>query len=170
MNPLTTHSLNIRAVNDSDAAQIANIYNYYIENTIVTFEEEAVTAQEISQRIDEAIDAKLPYMVAESNQQILGYAYASKWKGRCAYRFAVEVTVYLAKSATGQGVGSQLYTQLFSALRDQSYHIAIAGISLPNPASIALHEKFGMAKAGHFSEVGYKFGNWVDVGYWQCHL
>ena len=131
---------------------------------------ELVSTEEISQRIDEAKDAKLPYLVVETDGIVNGFAYASKWKGRCAYRFAVEVTIYLSSTAAGGGMGTRLYQQLFQQLREQSYHVAIAGISLPNPASIGLHEKFGMQKVGHFKEVGYKFGNWVDVGYWQCKL
>jgi len=152
----------------SDADDIAAIYNHYIEQTVVTFEEDAVTAEDIATRIAETAHQELPYMVAEdSGGTVIGYAYASKWKGRCAYRYSVEVTVYLAPDQGGQGVGTQLYQHLFEWLGKSGFHVAIGGISLPNPASIALHEKFGMEKVGHFHEVGFKFGEWVDVGYWQ---
>ena len=160
----------IRAATQDDAQAIATIYNYYIDNSIITFEEEQVTAAEIAERINETAAEQLPYLVLEKDGVVQGYAYASKWKGRCAYRYSVETTVYLAHDAGGNGFGTQLYETLFDELRNRSYHIAIAGISLPNDASIALHEKFGMEKVAHFKEVGFKFGKWVDVGYWQCSL
>lgn len=160
----------IRAATNDDAQAIADIYNHYIEHSIITFEEEPVTAEEIAQRIAETAAEDLPYLVLQADDKVLGYAYASKWKGRCAYRYSVETTVYLASTAGGNGYGTLLYDRLFEELRARSYHIAIAGISLPNEASIALHEKFGMEKVAHFKQVGYKFGDWVDVGYWQCTL
>jgi len=160
----------IRPARSSDSQRIADIYNYYITNSAVTFEEQTVTAAEIVSRIQETKSGQLPYIVAESDGEIVGYAYASKWKGRCAYKFSVEVTVYLSPDATAQGHGSRLYEVLFAELRQRSYHIAIAGIALPNPVSVALHERFGMEKVAHFKEVGFKFGHWVDVGYWQVKL
>ena len=160
----------IRQARESDSEVLAGIYNHYIANTVVTFEEEAVNAQEFASRLAETEDAELPWLVAEVGGEIAGYAYASKWKGRCAYRFSVEVTVYLSPDHTGCGLGSDLYTALFVALKEKSYHSVMGGIALPNPASVALHEKFGMEKAAHFEEVGFKFGRWVDVGYWQCKL
>ncbi|MFT7527459.1 MAG: L-amino acid N-acyltransferase YncA [Arenicella sp.] len=163
--------MKIRAAENKDAAVIAEIYSYYIATTTITFEEAAVTALDIQQRIADTRAAQLPYLVVvDESDLVLGYAYASKWKGRCAYRYTAEVTVYLGSGAAGKGLASGLYSQLFERLRQGSYHVAIAGISLPNAASIALHEKFGMRKVAHFSQVGFKFGNWVDVGYWQCEL
>ena len=91
-------------------------------------------------------------------------------KGRCAYRYSAEVTVYLDAAVVGQGLGTQLYTALFDSLRRSGCHVAIGGIALPNAASVALHEKFAMQKVAHFGEVGFKFGRWVDVGYWQLTL
>lgn len=158
----------IRAAENKDAQAIADIYNYYIENSVVTFEEQAVSKQDMVCRIEETYTEKLPYLVLEIDDRIIGYAYSSKWKGRCAYRYSVEVTVYLNIQIGGKGYGSQLYDRLFFQLAELGFHIAIAGISLPNEASIALHEKFGMKKVAHFAEVGFKFGEWVDVGYWQC--
>ena len=157
----------IRPATIDDANSVVAIYNYYIENTVVTFIEQAISAQNISDNISTAASDQLPYMVYELDGVVLGYAYASKWQGRCAYRYSVEVTVYLAVEATGQGIGSALYQALFQELEKRSYHVALAGIALPNDASIALHEKFGMRKVAHFEEVGFKFGQWVDVGYWQ---
>jgi len=160
----------IRQAENSDSQRIADIYNHYITSSVVTFEEQTVTAGEITGRIQETKAGQLPYIVAESDGEIVGYAYASKWKGRCAYKFSAEVTVYLSPDATAQGHGTRLYEVLFSELRKRSYHIAIAGIALPNPVSVALHERFGMEKVAHFKEVGFKFGRWVDVGYWQVKL
>ena len=160
----------IRPVSAGDADSIARIYNHFILNTIVTFEEQAVSAQEIAGRIAEVASASLPWLVAERDGQIIGYAYASKWKGRCAYRYSVESTVYLDPDCLGQGLGSALYERLFAALRERGMHVVIGGIALPNPASVALHERLGMKKAAHFSEVGFKLGKWIDVGYWQAIL
>lgn len=163
-------SVSIRTADAGDAAGIARIYNHYIEHTVITFEEAPVAAEDIAQRLEETLAANLPYIVATCEESILGYAYASKWKGRCAYRFSVETTVYLHPEELGNGIGSLLYRSLFAELESLGYHTAIGGISLPNPESIALHEKFGMQKVAHFKEVGFKFGNWVDVGYWQGSL
>lgn len=157
----------IRAAEQRDGGDIAAIYNHFIEHSVITFEEDPVTAEEMGQRIAETHAAKLPYLVAVDDSSVQGYAYASKWKGRCAYRYTVEVTVYLDPGAAGSGLGSSLYKSLFEQLAELNYHMAIAGISLPNDASIALHEKFGMKKVAHFEEVGFKFNRWVDVGYWQ---
>ncbi len=157
----------IRPVNISDAKSIANIYNYYIDTSIITFETEQVSSKEIRDRIEETLNQDLPYLIAEDNDKVLGYAYSSKWKGRCAYRFSVEVTVYLSPDATGRGLGTKLYQVLFDKLKQLGYHAAIGGISLPNTASIALHEKVGMQKVAHFEQVGFKFDQWIDVGYWQ---
>ncbi|MFA6312228.1 MAG: arsinothricin resistance N-acetyltransferase ArsN1 family B [Sterolibacterium sp.] len=160
----------IRPAIATDADSIARIYNHYILNTIITFEEQAVSAQEMAERIAEVTSASLPWLVAEDDGRIVGYAYASKWKGRCAYRFSVESTVYLDPDCVGKGYGTRLYESLFASLRECGMHVVIGGIALPNPASIALHEKLGMKKVAHFGEVGFKFDKWIDVGYWQATL
>lgn len=160
----------IRSAEKVDAGSITDIYNYYVSNSIITFVEDPIPVDDIIEDIDSTNSNQLPYLVAEIDKQVLGYAYASKWKGRCAYRHSVEVTVYLDQSAMGQGIGSTLYKALFTELREKSIHVALAGIALPNPESIALHEKFGMEKVAHFKEVGFKFGEWVDVAYWQITL
>jgi L-amino acid N-acyltransferase YncA len=157
----------IREAIPADSGRLAEIYNHYILNSIVTFEEQVVSAQEMSSRVEETQASSLPWLVAEYQRQVVGYAYASKWKGRCAYRYSVESTVYLAPEATGRGIGTRLYEELFARLRDQGMHVIIGGIALPNPGSIALHEKFGFRKVAHFEEVGFKFNKWIDVGYWQ---
>ena len=159
----------IRAIRPEDASQICVIYNYYIENTIVTFEETPVSESEMKSRIVQTTQ-KHPWIVYEQHGEVVGYAYASEWKSRCAYKYSVETTVYLKNDATGQGIGSILYGELIKLLRDKKLHAAIGGIALPNEASVALHEKFGFEKIGQFKQVGYKFNTWIDVGYWELIL
>ncbi len=157
----------IRAAVLSDAAAIAGIYNHYVNHTIVTFEEEPVSTDEIVRRIAEVWAESFPWLVAEDAGQVVGYAYASKWKSRCSYRYSAESTVYLAHNSIGRGIGTKLYAELFPMLQSRGIHAVIGGISLPNEASVALHEKFGMTKVAHFPEVGFKLDRWIDVGYWQ---
>jgi phosphinothricin acetyltransferase len=151
----------------SDAQAISDIYKYYITDTTITFEEQLVSADQMAGRIQEILAASLPWLVIEQSGRVVGYAYASKWKARSAYRYSVETSVYLQHGIAGKGLGSQLYQALFDALKARGFHVAIGGIALPNEASVALHEKFGMQKVAHFEQVGFKFGQWIDVGYWQ---
>lgn len=137
---------------------------------MITFEKELVSAAEIAQRIEDVRSASLPWLVAEQAGRVVGYAYATKWKARFGYRFSAEVTVYVAPADAGRRIGSNLYAELFPILRARGIHAVIGGIAMPNEASVALHEKFGMRKVAHFKEVGFKFDRWVDVGYWQCML
>lgn len=158
----------IRNAASKDATSIAEIYNHYISDTVVTFETEIISSEDILNRISKVQSDELPWLIAEdASGKLIGYAYATKWRERFAYRFSVEVTVYLAPTFIGNGVGSQLYEALFSELKSRSIHSVIGGITLPNPASVALHEKFGLEKVAHFKEVGFKFEQWKDVGYWQ---
>jgi phosphinothricin acetyltransferase len=133
----------------------------------VTFEEAPVSSADFVGRILEVQSASLPWLVAEHDGSVVGYAYASKWKGRAAYRFSVELTIYLDPAHGGAGIGSALYKAIFTILEDHGVHAIIGGIALPNDASVALHEKFGFRKVAHFREVGFKFGRWIDVGYWE---
>jgi|SRR5687767_11868642 L-amino acid N-acyltransferase YncA len=160
----------IRNAQPNDATAIVEIYNHYVLNTTITFEEQPVTAPQMAERMAEVQAAGLPWLVAEREGQLLGYAYASKWKARSAYRHSVECSVYLDRQAVGGGVGSSLYEALFAELKSRGLHVVIGGIALPNEGSIALHEKFGLRKVAQFEEVGFKFGRWVDVGYWQKTL
>lgn len=159
----------IRAAEASDAEAIASIYNHYIENTVITFEETPVSADDIAARIKKVNRFNLPWLVSEENSRVVGYAYATRWNERISYRYSAEVTIYLAPDCTFKGLGTQLYSALFDSIRDD-IHVLIGGITLPNPASVAIHEKFGMTKVAHFKEVGYKFNQWLDVGYWQKTL
>lgn len=157
----------IRPAVSSDCEAIARIYNYYIRETIVTFEEQEVVGPEITARLTEVVDAGLPWLVAEDPTDVVGYAYANRWKGRCAYRFSAESTIYLDPSRTQLGIGGGLYEALLDALRAKPIHVVIGGIALPNAASVRLHERLGFEKVAHFREVGFKFNRWIDVGYWQ---
>ena len=157
----------IRPATLDDAPAIARIYNHYVLNTTVTFEEVSVSDADMAGRVDSVQSANLPWLVIEEAGEVLGYAYAGKWNARSAYKRTVESTIYLANAATGRGLGSRLYTALFDVLRAQDMHVVLGGIALPNDASIALHERFGFKMVGRFSEVGFKFDRWVDVGYWQ---
>jgi phosphinothricin acetyltransferase len=157
----------IREATREDAGVVAEIYNHYVEHTVVTFEEVRVSAADIGSRIESVHASGFPWLVAEEAGRVKGYAYATKWKERSAYRFSAEVTVYLAADATGRGLGTQLYADLFPQLAARGLHALMGGITLPNEASVALHEKFGMRKVAQFDEVGFKFGRWLPVGYWQ---
>ncbi len=156
----------VRNVTFGDANAIAEIYNHYILNTIVTFEETALSTSEMKSRIADTIP-DLPWLVYEENQEILGYAYASKWKQRVGYRFAFEISVYLKNGAGGHGIGTQLYTKLIEILKNNGAKVIIGGVALPNPASLALHDKFGFKKVAHFEQIGIKFGRWIDVVYFE---
>jgi L-amino acid N-acyltransferase YncA len=162
--------MTVRHARLDDAGPVSRIYNHYVASTVVTFEEDPVSAGAMADRIEEVRSASLPWLIAEADGIVVGYAHASKWKGRCAYRFSAEVTVYLDPEHTARGVGSRLFERLLAELRESGFHAALAGIALPNDASIALHEKFGFRKVAHFEQVGFKLGRWVDVGYWQLLL
>ena len=156
----------VRQAKISDASQIADIYNYYVVNTIITFEMVPLTTADMSEKIAITIE-RYPWLVFEENDEILGYAYATEWKPRGAYKNSVESTVYLKSHLSGRGIGSKLYIELIFQLNKLNIHSIIGGIGQPNEASIAFHEKLGFKKVAHFKEVGYKFDKWIDVAYWQ---
>lgn len=153
----------------NDAAPICAIYNHYVERTCITFEEATVRADEMMQRMTD-ISRQFPWLVWEQDGAVVGYAYAMSWKARSAYRHSVETTIYLSPDAAGGGIGTALYQSLIERLRPLNIHCAIGVIALPNAASVALHEKLGFIKSGHFHEIGLKFGQWIDVGYWELRL
>ena len=159
----------IRPATPQDADQIAAIYNHYVENTICTFEEQSVSNADMRSRITRGI-TNYPWLAKEHGGRLLGYAYGSQWKSRIAYRLSVESSVYLAADQTGKGLGLDLYRSLIERLKQQEFHCALGGIALPNPASVALHEKLGFRKVGELQEVGWKMGRWVNVGYWELLL
>lgn len=156
----------VRKVEIKDAEKIAEIYNFYVLNTHHSFEIEAVSVEEMQQRISLASE-NYPFLVAEEAGEITAYAYASCYKPRSAYRKSAEVSVYIKNNLKQKGIGTKLYEKLFEELSKMDVHAIIAGISLPNDASVRLHEKFGMEKVAHFREVGFKMDKWIDVGYWE---
>jgi L-amino acid N-acyltransferase YncA len=156
----------IRPCNITDAQAIAEIYNYYVEHTTVTFDEIPLTAEEMALRIENIMN-RYPWLVYEQESHILGYAYASGWRDRSAYRFSVESTIYLEKGQEKKGIGTLLYGKLIQELKQRSVHCIIGVISIPNPSSIRLHEKLGFEKVAHMKQTGYKFNRWIDVGYWE---
>jgi len=159
----------IRAVGEEDGKRICEIYNHYVQNTCISFEEVPVSVEEIEKRIAASTPA-YPFLVYETNGDLLGYACASKWKERSAYRFTAEVTVYTDKDHLGKGIGSKLLKALLDDIKTRNIHVLMAVIALPNDKSIRLHEKYGFEKAAHFTEVGYKQNRWIDVGYWELVL
>ena len=159
----------IRSVEPGDASAICSIYNYYIHETTVTFEEAPVSINEMERRIRE-ISAAYPWFVYVDDNAVIGYAYLSRWKERSAYRFSAEITAYIKQGHEKKGIGTELYTRLLEAAQKAGIHAVIAGITLPNENSIALQEKFGFKKIAHLNEVGYKQGKWLDVGYWELIL
>lgn len=161
----------IRNAYQHDGAAIAKIYNHYVATSIATFEETPVSSVQMALRIAAIQERDLPWLVYLNEQQeVVGYAYASPWKERSAYRHSVEVSVYLANDYTAKGIASQLYEALFAALKRIDVRAVIAGISMPNPNSVKLHEKFNMTQVARFDQVGFKFNQWISVGYWQCVL
>jgi L-amino acid N-acyltransferase YncA len=159
----------IRPAAADDCAAISDIYNYYVLNTVVTFEEQPVSAQEMQLRIEE-VQQNYPWLVWQEEGKVIGYAYAGRWKPRSAYRYTVESSIYLDPACFGKGIGKKLYSQLIAELRLMKIHGVIGGIALPNERSIRLHEGLGFKNIGCFREVGWKHGRWVDVGYWELFL
>jgi len=159
--------MNVRPAASNDAVQIAEIYNHYIATSHATFELEAIDGAEMARRVADTVGQGYPFLVADSDRTIGGYAYGRPFRPRPGYRHAVEVAVYVHPERQGKGIANSLYTALLSLLFSDGAHSIIATIALPNEASVRLHENFGFVKSGHFYEVGRKFDRWVDVGYWQ---
>jgi phosphinothricin acetyltransferase len=152
-----------------DAAACAAIYAPNVEGSPVSFEERAPDAAELARRIA-ATSRTHPWLVAEEGGRVVGYAYACPHRGRPAYRWAVDVSVYVSPSHHRRGCGRLLYRELFARLRQQGFTAAFAGITLPNEASVGLHESLGFRRVGVFHDVGWKRGAWRDVGWWQLEL
>ncbi|HEY2847227.1 MAG TPA: GNAT family N-acetyltransferase [Pyrinomonadaceae bacterium] len=162
--------MNIRDAEIHDAQAIAGIYNHYVVHSHATFEVDPIDVEEMKRRIDNSLSRGLPFLVAEIDIKITGYAYAQPYKQRAAYQHSVEISVYVDPDAIENGIGTALYEILFARLNASGVHAVIAGISLPNDASVRLHEGFGLTKVAHFLEVGRKFDRWIDVGYWELVL
>lgn len=152
----------IRPVCKDDAAAILAIYAPYVTDTAITFETEIPTLEDFSKRIEE-IQSNYPYLVCEIGGKVVGYAYASKHRERAAYRYSVEVSVYVSQDHHRRGIGKALYKHLLAALQNYSYYSAYAGITYPNEKSIGFHKSFGFAEVGIFHNAGYKNDKWLDV-------
>ena len=157
----------VRPANSADALQISEIYNHYIATSHATFEIEPIEAGEMARRINEVCGGGYPFLICEDNVEIIGYAYGRQFRPRSAYRHSIEVSIYTKPGCERRNIGTILYEELFSEIKASNFHAIIAGISLPNDASVRLHERFGFEKVAHFREVGRKFDRWIDVGYWE---
>ena len=156
----------IRPVKISDAQSILDIYNHYVLNTVVTFDLEALSLNDFKAKIN-SIVPQYPFLVFEENNEILGYAYGSKFRPKPAYNQTVESTVYVKQGEHGKQIGTRLYAELLRLLKLDNYHVVLGVLTLPNENSVKLHEKFGFKQVAHLKEVGLKFGTWQDVGIWQ---
>jgi phosphinothricin acetyltransferase len=152
-----------------DAAACAAIYAPHVEGSSVSFEEEAPDAAELAARI-ERYRRSHAWLVAERGGEVVGYAYATAFNERPAYRWSASVSVYIAEGARGEGIGHTLYEALFARLRERGFRMACAGITLPNEASVGLHEALGFERVGINREIGFKEGAWRDVGWFQLEL
>ena len=154
---------------ERDAAAVAAIYRVAVETTIASFEEVAPTADEMAGRMRTVL-ARTPWLVFEDGGDVRGYAYAAPHQDRAGYRWSVNISVYVAAGHRGEGLGRALYDELLPVLRRQGFVNAYAGIALPNPASVALHEGIGMRRTALYERVGFKFGAWHDVAWFALRL
>ncbi|HEM4671365.1 TPA: N-acetyltransferase [Streptococcus suis] len=161
--------IRIRSVKIEDAADLVAIYAPYVEGTAITFETEVPTVEDFASRIKKTLE-KFPYLVAEEEGALVGYAYASTYYARAAYDWTVELSVYVSKEARGKGIGSLLYDAIEDDLKARGFKNFLACIAIPNPASLALHEKRGYEQVAHFKNVGYKFDTWHDIVWLQKSL
>ena len=156
----------IRPVQLSDAAVIRAIYQPYVTETAITFEVDVPTVQEFESHITKTL-TQFPYLVAEVDGKVVGYAYASTYYARAAYDWTTELSIYVSKEARGHGIGSDLYTALEEELQARGYLRFLACIAVPNEASISMHEKRGYVQVAHFPKIGYKFNKWHDIVWMQ---
>jgi len=153
-----------------DAERIAEIYRPAVEGSYISFEEVVPTADEMAERMNRVL-ARLPWLVAEDESGlVVGYAYASPHRERAAYRWSVDISVYVDPGRHGRGIGRALYDELLEQLRGLGFVNVYAGVTLPNPASVALHEAIGMTRVGVYHRVGYKLGGWRDVAWYELRL
>ena len=157
------------AVAEADAAACARIYSPFVRDTAVSLEEDPPDAAELMRRISE-VTTRYPWLMAEEQGELIAFAYASPHRLRAAYRWAADVSVYVDPRHHRRGVARALYQRLLADLGAQGFHVACAGITVPNPASVALHESLGFQPVGVYRRIGYKCGAWRDVGWWQLPL
>lgn len=161
---------NIRMASTADAADIAAIYRPYVTDAVTSFEVDAPGPDEMAARI-QAVQLRAPWLVCtDAGGAVIGYAYASRHHERAAYQWSLDVAVYIHAAHHRRGVGRALYDKLFALLRLQGFYVAHAGITVPNAASVGLHESLGFVPVGVYPAVGWKFGAWRDVGWWRLQL
>lgn len=163
------NTFEIRLINESDAHYVLDIYKYYVENSIISFEYEAPSIEEYLQRIRVNTE-KYPWLVCLFNNKIKGFAYGSTHRYRTAYQWSPESTIYIAPDFHTKGIGRILYKTLFEILQLQGYYNVFAGVALPNQKSIGFHQSMGFEEIGIFKKVGYKHGNWHDTHWFQLSL
>jgi L-amino acid N-acyltransferase YncA len=161
--------MNVRQATEADAAIIAEMYNWYILNTIITFETDAVSPDEMKERIYDKL-TRYDWIVGELHHEIIGYAYYGPFRPRAAYHHTVESTIYLSQTSISKGFGKVLYANLVESAKSRGFREVIGVIALPNPPSITLHREIGFKEVGVLRSVGYKFGRYIDVGLWQRSL
>ncbi|SHI58657.1 GNAT family N-acetyltransferase [Algibacter luteus] len=159
----------IRSVHIDDASALLDIYNYYVLNTTVNFDIDPLSLETFTDKINHIV-FEYPYIVYEENNEILGFAYGSRFRPRPAYNYTAESTVYVKHTAHGKQIGSKLYAELIRLLKETDLHTVLGVLTVPNEASINLHEKFGFEQVAHLKEVGLKFGEWQNIGIWQLKL
>lgn len=159
----------VRLATVADAEGILAIYAPIVRETAISFEVEPPSLEQMQARIQDTLE-RLPWLVYEAAGEVAGYAYASRHRERPAYQWSADTSVYVAAQARGKGLGRQLYAPLLGILKDLGYYSALAGIALPNAASVGLHEAMGFRIVGIYRSIGYKLGAWHDVGWWQCKL
>lgn len=156
----------IRAFHINDIPELLDIYNYYVLNTTVTFDLEALSLQVFTEKIN-TINKEYPCIIFEKENEILGFAYGSKFRPKPAYHYVVESTVYVKYNTHGKQIGTQLYAELLKQLKEAKFHTVLGVLTIPNAASVKLHDKFGFKQVAHLKEVGFKFGEWQHIGIWQ---
>ena len=165
---MTQHQLEVRPAAEQDLEPLNDLYNQYVKDTHFTFDLEPMTIEARREWFTHYGPAgRHRLMVAVSADTVVGYACSGQWRTKPAYETSIETSVYLAPDAVGRGAGSKLYEELFKSLENEDVHRAYAGIALPNPASVALHERFGFKRVAHFTEQGRKFGRYWDVAWYE---
>ena len=162
-------TIHFRQATLEDAKQICVLYNHFVSQTTISFEQEPVTVEDMQNRIL-MVSTKWCWLVAVCDGELLGYAYASTWRARAAYRYTVESAIYLSQTEQHKGLGTRLYQALLAQLKDKGYHVVIATIAGVNPVSEHLHTKLGFKKIGHYPEVGFKNNQWVGITTYQLIL
>ncbi len=159
----------VRVFKIEDTKYLLDIYNYYVLNSTATFDDDILSFEIFLEKVSQ-INTNYPFLVFEENSEILGYAYGSKFRPKPAYNKTVESTIYVKNGIYRKHIGTKLYNELLKLLKEENYHVVLGVLTLPNDASVKLHEKFGFKKVAHLKQVGFKFGEWQDVGFWQLKL